>query len=190
MNLIGLISLLDTFTAPIFKFDKTYRKMDSFKEIYSAYKHRVYFFVARYISDESDIEELVQDIFMHVWKYLPKADSKSQTEALIFKSAKQEISNFYRKRKMIFVPFENSQDLHTEDHSDIEKKLLQEDQLQKIENLLKQVPERSREFFIKNKIQNLSLFTIAQENGISKTAVEKHVSKVLKFLRTNLNFFI
>lgn len=164
--------------------------MNSFKEIYSAYKHRVFFFVAKYVSDEEDIEELVQDIFMHVWKYLPKNDSKSQTEALVFKAAKQEISNFYRKRKMIFVPLENSHEVDIEEHSGIENKISQEDQLLKIENLLNQVPERSREFFIKNKIQNLSLFTIAQENKISKTAVEKHVNKVLKFLRTNLNLFM
>ncbi|MFC3157311.1 RNA polymerase sigma-70 factor, ECF subfamily [Chryseobacterium arachidis] len=163
--------------------------MDSFKEIYSTYKHRVYFFVAKYVSDEEDIEELVQDIFIHVWKHFSKADSVSQTEALVFKSAKQEISNFYRKRKMIFVPLENSNEVNTEENSEIEKKITQEDQLQKIENLLEQVPERSREFFIKNKIQNLSLFTIAQENEISKTAVEKHVNKVLKFLRANLNLF-
>ncbi|GAA5102514.1 RNA polymerase sigma-70 factor [Chryseobacterium ginsengisoli] len=164
--------------------------MDHFKKVYSEYKHRVYFFVSRYLSDEEDIEEIVQDIFMHVWKYLSKANSSSEIEALIFKSAKQEISNFYRKRKMIFVPLENSNEVNAEENNDIENKIQQEDQLKKIENLLEQVPERSREFFIKNKIQNLSLFTIAQENDISKTAVEKHVNKVLKFLRTNLNFFI
>jgi len=163
--------------------------MEDFKEIYSTYKHRVYFFVAKYVSDENDIEDLVQDIFIHVWKHRSKADSASQTEAIIFKSAKQEISHFYRKRKIIFVPLENSKETNTEENSDIEKKMTQEDQLQKIENLLEQVPERSRDFFIKNKIQNLSLFTIAQENDISKTAVEKHVNKVLKFLRANLNFF-
>jgi len=163
--------------------------MNSFKEIYSAYKHRVYFFVAKYVSDDEDIEEIVQDVFMHVWKYASQNNSDSQNEAIIFKSAKQEISHFYRKRKMIFVPLENSQEIDAEENSDIEKKLQQEDQLKKIEVLLDQVPEKSREFFIKNKIQNLSLFTIAQENDISKTAVEKHVNKVLKFLRTNLNFF-
>ncbi len=163
--------------------------MDHFKEIYSGYKHRVYFFVAKYLSEEEDIEEIVQDIFMHVWKYLSKTYSPSEIEALIFKSAKQEISNFYRKRKMIFVPLENSQESQDEESSDIEKQIQQEDQLKKIESLLEQVPERSREFFIKNKIQNLSLFTIAQENDISKTAVEKHVNMVLKFLRANLNFF-
>ncbi|MGE8534914.1 MULTISPECIES: RNA polymerase sigma factor [unclassified Chryseobacterium] len=163
--------------------------MDHFKEIYSGYKHRVYFFVAKYLSEEEDIEEIVQDIFMHVWKYLSKTNSPSEIEALIFKSAKQEISNFYRKRKMIFVPLENFPENHDEESAEIEKQLQQEDQLKKIENLLEQVPERSREFFIQNKIQNLSLFTIAQENDISKTAVEKHVNKVLKFLRSNLSFF-
>lgn len=163
--------------------------MDHFKEIYSGYKHRVYFFVAKYLSEEEDIEEIVQDIFMHVWKYLSKTNSPSEIEALIFKSAKQEISNFYRKRKMIFVPLENFPENQDEESSEIEKQLQQEDQLKKIESLLEQVPEKSREFFIQNKIQNLSLFTIAQENHISKTAVEKHVNKVLKFLRANLSFF-
>lgn len=163
--------------------------MADFKKIYSEYKHRVYFFVAKYISEEEDIEETVQDTFMHIWKYLPKTGSESEVEALVFKSAKQEVSHFYRKRKMIFVPLEDSRENVSEDDVQIDEKLQQEDRLKKIETLLEQVPERSREFFVQNKMQNLSLFTIAKENNISKTAVEKHVNKVLKFLRNHLNFF-
>lgn len=163
--------------------------MNNFKKIYSEYKHRVYFFVAKYVSEEEDTEEIVQDIFMHVWKYLTKIQSGSEIEALLFKSAKQEISNFYRKRKMIFVPLEDSRESPDEEDFEIDQKVQDEYQLKKIETLLEQVPERSRTFFVQNKMQNLSLFTIAKENNISKTAVEKHVNKVLKFLRSNLNFF-
>nr|WP_314498942.1 sigma-70 family RNA polymerase sigma factor [uncultured Chryseobacterium sp.] len=163
--------------------------MDNFKKIYSEYKHRVYFFAAKYVSEEEDIEEIVQDIFMHVWKYLTKAQSDSEIEALIFKSAKQEISNFYRKRKMISVPLTDSRENPDEEDFEIDQKIQEEQQLKKIETLLEQVPERSRTFFVQNKMQNLSLFTIAKENNISKTAVEKHVNKVLKFIRSNLNFF-
>lgn len=49
--------------------------------------------------------------------------------------------------------------------------------------------EKSKNFFLKHKIDGLSYSQIAKENSISKNAVAKHVNKVLLFLRTNLSSF-
>ncbi len=160
-----------------------------FEQIYSEYKNQVYFFVKKYLSSDEDIEDVVQEIFVHLWKHSDQLKDSSVRDAIVFKSAKQEISAFYRREKLSF----NS--LETEPTSlqafDVlpEVSLTSYDGFQKqLEEALSQVPPRSKEIFLDNKLSGKSYSEIAEEYGISKTAVEKHVNKVLCYLRTHLKY--
>ena len=160
--------------------------MDAFfLKIYSEYKQPVYYFVKKYISSQDDIEDVVQDIFVHLWNH--RSSLEKNREAVIFKTAKQEVSNFYRKNKVAFS------DLKEEHHLHIVKEEVDEEDFafygDKINQLLHLLPERSKSFFILHKVEGLSYSQIASENSISKNAVAKHVNKVLDFLRTGFNLF-
>lgn len=156
-----------------------------FEEIYDEYKHQVFFFVKKYIHGREDIEDVVQDIFVHLWKYRHSLDKNR--EAIIFRTAKQEVANFYRKNKLAFS------DLNEEIHLKVEKEEHDEDNhrqhTEQIEELLQQMPEKSKAFFLKHKVDGLSYSQIAKENSISKNAVAKHVNKVLSLLKTHINLF-
>ncbi|KPE49107.1 RNA polymerase sigma factor [Chryseobacterium indologenes] len=160
--------------------------MDSlFEKLYTGYKHQVFFFVKKYVHGQDDIEDIVQDIFVHLWKH---RDSLAQnTDAIVYKTAKQEIANFYRKNKLSFT------DLNENTVPDTEKEEYDEEEsgkhLQQIESLLDQVPDKSKAFFLKHKIEGQSYSQIAEEHSISKNAVAKHVNKVLNLIKTQLHFF-
>ena len=158
-----------------------------FEKIYTEYKHQVFFFVKKYIQGQEDIEDVVQEIFVHLWKH--RAALSSNRDAIIFKTAKQEIAQFYRKKKIAFSDFEEHfvTDIAI-DPSEKEEELAKN--TQKIEMLLHQLPERSKGFFLKHTIEGLSYSKIAEEHNISKNAVAKHVNKVLGFLKTNLGSFL
>lgn len=89
--------------------------MNRFTIIYTEYKHRIYFFVKRYVQKEEDVEYIVQNIFMHVGKNLDKT-AKVSLEAIIFEISKQEISSFYKKNQLPFISFldENNKDSEDE----------------------------------------------------------------------------
>ena len=161
--------------------------MDSaFRKIYTEYKHQVFFFVKKYIHGRDDIEDVVQDVFVHLWKHRHSLNDNNLSSA-VFKTAKQEIANFYRKNKLSFSALEE----------DKCKPILKDDSneevpvshIKQIEDLLFLIPEKSKSFFLKHKIDGLSYSQIAKENSISKNAVAKHVNKVRLFLRTNLSSF-
>lgn len=162
--------------------------MEYFEKIYLDYKHQVYFFVKKFISNIEDIEDVVQEIFVHLWKYSSSLKNPQTLEAIIFKTAQQEVANFYRKNKMLFS-FSDENLIKDEADSDKTDNEFKEEQLQKIHNLLEKVPERSKTFFYKNKLEKISYSQIAKENNISKTAVEKQVNKVIRHIKTNLNLF-
>lgn len=162
--------------------------MGHFKQIYSDYKHQVYFFVRKYISGQEDTEDVVQEIFVHLWKYSRQLQNSEHPEAIIFRTAKQEIANFYRKNKMILT---SDPDLisgleETEEEPDM---LWKEENLSKIEQLLDELPPQNKEFLLRNKLENVSYVKIAEENNMSKSAVEKRINKALAYLRTNLTLF-
>ncbi len=162
--------------------------MGHFKKIYSDYKHQVYFFVRKYISGQEDIEDVVQEIFIHLWKHDAQLTKSEHPESIIFRTAKQEIANFYRKNKMIFA---SDPDIiagleETEEESEAISK---EEKLNRIERLLDELPVRNKDFLLRNKLENVSYVKIAEENNMSKTAVEKRINKALAYIRTNLSLF-
>ncbi|WP_165690066.1 RNA polymerase sigma factor [Elizabethkingia ursingii] len=161
--------------------------MDSaFRKIYTEYKHQVFFFVKKYIHGRDDIEDVVQDIFVHLWKHRHSLNN-TNLSAAVFKTAKQEIANFYRKNKLSCSTLE--EDTCTNTLKDDSNENIPVSHIKQIEDLLYLIPEKSKSFFLKHKIDGLSYSQIAKENSISKNAVAKHVNKVLLFLRTNLSSF-
>lgn len=157
--------------------------MEQFKAIYSEYKHRVYFFVKKYVQRDEDVEDIVQDIFVHIWKYAEKNNSKVPFEAIIFKTCKQEVANFYRKNKMIMVSSDNIVNVDEDETID---EIFTEEQISQIEALLDKLPQQTKKLFIQNKIENLSYSQLAKENNISKTAIGKQINKAISFLKVNL----
>lgn len=156
-----------------------------FEKIYDEYKHQVFFFVKKYIHGREDIEDVVQDIFVHLWKYRDVLEKNR--EAVIFKTAKQEIANFYRKNKLAFSDLK--EDIHLKAVKEEEDDEEYQQHTEQIEKLLHQMPEKSKAFFLKHKVEGQSYSQIAKEYSISKNAVAKHVNKVLSLLKTHINLF-
>lgn len=156
-----------------------------FEEIYSSYKNQVYYFVKKYIHGKDDIEDVVQDVFVHLWKY--KNSLGANREAIVYKTAKQEIANFYRRNKLLFSEVDESSFVEVQHEEVNEEEHLKNTEM--IERLLKLMPEKSQAYFLKNKVDGLSYSQIARENSISKNAVSKHVNKVLQHLKTHMGLF-
>lgn len=160
--------------------------MKDFKKIYTENKKKVYFFVKKFIPNDDHIEDVVQEIFIHLWKYRDQLTTIDIIDAIIYKTAKQEISNFYRKSKHPFFNEIDENKLNdTESSADIDDDYYTR-HLERIKELLDEIPERSREIFLRNKLDNCSYSRIAEEEQISKTAVKKHVQKVISYIEKNL----
>jgi len=162
-----------------------------FDKIYSQYKVQVYFFVSKYISNREDVEDVVQEIFVHLWKYSAQLKSSDTIESIIFKSAKQEIASFYRRSKIVLSSIEEVElTLQVSESQPANSEASIELLRQELQAALKTVPYENREIFLDHKVSGKSYSTLAKEHGISKSAVEKRVNKVLTYLRSSLNYSI
>lgn len=154
-----------------------------FKEIYELYHFKVFCFVKKYAAQQTDVEDITQNVFIHLWKYRNKIEPSTELDAVLFKSCKQEISRWYKKQNRIFS-IEDEQ-LIRELDSNEENEVNLSSRLEQIEGLLQQIPEKRRKIFILHKFDEMSYKEIAQEMGMSQSAVANQISKTLQYLKKN-----
>jgi len=70
------------------------------------YTSHIYNFIFHYLGDAGDAEDVVQEVFVKVWKNLKKFDSSKKFKTWLFTIAKNTAVDFLRKKKMaVFSDF-------------------------------------------------------------------------------------
>ncbi|MFL9844854.1 RNA polymerase sigma factor [Flavobacterium rhizosphaerae] len=152
----------------------------SFKEVYELYHYKVFCFAKKYTSQVADAEDITQNVFIHIWNYKTKLNPDTSFEAILFKSSKQEISKWYKKQNNFFS-IEDTQLIKELEMAEETEEI----DVEKIEKLLQQIPERRRKIFKLHKLEDKSYNEIALEMNMSTSAVANQVSKTLQFLKKN-----
>lgn len=154
-----------------------------FQNIYETYKNRVFAVVASKIRDRDDILDIMQNVFFHLWIYR-ESITKENSESIIIKTCKQEISNFISLQKKQSI-IQESAHIKLSDDSDemLEAALEKEEQLNAVQLSMELLPIPRKQILTLNKMEGITQEKIADQFGLSKKAVEKQISKAVQFLR-------
>ncbi|MFD2554525.1 RNA polymerase sigma factor [Sphingobacterium tabacisoli] len=158
-----------------------------FHAVYERYHRRVYVFISKYVDATDDVEDIVQEVFVHLWKHVKALHKHENPESIIFKASRQEVTNYYRRKKIDFTFLEEGYDIEDTAPSQSE----QEDKhnrLSGIQSLVDILPERRKTIFLQSVVDELSYSEIALKHKISKSAVAKQITKALDFLKTNSSY--
>ena len=162
--------------------------MKAFDIIYEKYSRRLYGFVFRYVKQDADTEEIVQDVFIKIWKSRTKIDVYSSFESFLFTIAHNATVNLLKKRateqkyiehvktlQIINESYELTDEIH---YKELEQKFL---------GLLDELSPRQKEIFQLSREEGLSNKEIADKLGISIQTVKNHLVTTLSFLRNKLD---
>ncbi|TRW27242.1 sigma-70 family RNA polymerase sigma factor [Flavobacterium zepuense] len=153
----------------------------SFKEIYNQYHFKVYLFTNRFTQQEADTEDIVQNVFIHLWNYRNNISPDAVLDAVLFKSSKQEVSRWYKKQETFpALAGDGLREDEDEEYESDEEIALQ---LEQISLLLDQIPEKRKKIFTLNKFEQRSYKEIADEMSMTPTAVAKQISKTISYLK-------
>ncbi|UWX61215.1 sigma-70 family RNA polymerase sigma factor [Chryseobacterium oranimense] len=159
--------------------------LQAFNTIFDLYHSKMYWFVLNLVKKEANTEDIVQNVFIHLWKYRVSIDHKYSLDTILYKISKQEVVNWYRKYSKEFI-FDEEIDLIDEDHSkneDLENKLIQ------MQHLLEKLPNRRKAILQMNKMQGKSYKEIADELDMTTSSVANQVAKGMQFLKKYMLFF-
>ena len=154
----------------------------AFTEIYNRYWNKLYFIAYKLLKDTYSAEEIVQEVFLTLWK---------KREVLTIKSLTQYLAAMTRYAVYRHL----AKDKHTQEQEnalgtlnttrnseiDIDNKIL----LEIILKLSDKLPEKCRLVFQYNKLQDQSLADVAEQLNISQKTAEGHLTKALRVIRSN-----
>jgi RNA polymerase sigma-70 factor (ECF subfamily) len=92
------------------KFAQEATRHYAFNLIIRKYQERLYWHVRKLVVDHDDANDLLQDIFVKVWKALPGFRQDAQLYTWMYRIATNECLSFLRKKnRRFFLPFQDAE---------------------------------------------------------------------------------
>ena len=155
----------------------------AFETYYEALVLKVY----QIIFDQSQAEDLVQELFLELWQKRNQLEQVTNLKAYLFKSAYNRTLNLLKSKKLSFDSIDGVD--VPEDQEFYKTQLEKEQKLLHIQKAIEELPEKCRIVFTLSKFEEKSYADIAKELDISIKTVEHQVSKALKILRNKAKYF-
>jgi RNA polymerase sigma factor (sigma-70 family) len=146
--------------------------------LYTKYYHDLRRFLMRKFKDDADIEDLVQDTFIKVYKSVNWHSIKNP-KAYLFHAAQNLTIDKIRKKKHEKTFLHDSELEIGSDLIDPEREVLSHEQVKLLTNAISGLSPSVQQAFVLNKLYNLSYKEIAITMSLSVKTVEKHIAKGL-----------
>lgn len=160
----------------------------AFYNLYERYSRRLYGFVYRFIKQESDTEEIVQEVFIKIWESRSKIDVYSSFESFLFTVAYNATISLFRKRVTENKYLEHLKSIQQfDDAPDLIDEIYFNELNKKVKSLLNKLTPRQKEIFQLSREKGLTHDEIAKKMNISLNTVKKHITNTLTFLKSHID---
>lgn len=166
----------------------------AFRTLFNIYYPKVLAFITCIVKEQSDAEDIAQDIFVKIWErreMLP--DHVTSLTGYIYRMSRNAALN--KLRRSANMQYVSELDQHASDYSEsasgteIENEYYAREKALFIRLVVNRMPKQRRLIFEMSRYHGLDNQSIADILHISKKTVENHLSLALKELREALAIF-
>lgn len=155
----------------------------AFKALYLEYQNPIFAYALKFLKSRELAEELVQEVFMRVWKYRDKLDEDGQVSAYLYKIARnsiyEQLKKATRDKELRMALFSGGQ----EAEMIIETEYSHRELLEVYTRAIDLLPTQRKKVFQMSRDDHMSHEEIAQILDISKNTVKDQVTKASRFIR-------
>ena len=156
---------------------------EAFNLLFHRYGNKLFSFALGYLKKREDAEEIVQDVFLKVWKNRQKLDEHLSFSGFLFSIAYRTILNELRKRKNEKICQLELKKQSNDVYFGTEESIINTSLQQLSQVAIAGLPPRRKAIFRMIREQNMSHKQVAQELHISTKTVEAQMTEALKYLR-------
>ncbi len=155
----------------------------AFDSLFIQYSGKLFYFVNKYLNVKEESEEIVQDVFLNLWKHKKEIRSEEAFKSYLYKIALNNIRNYFIKKqvkekyKQLIAREYLIESSPGPDEPDYESVMKQ------VDRLIEQLPEKRREIFLLSRKEGLDTSEIAKYLGISESTVKNQISSAIAFLK-------
>lgn len=163
-----------------------------FEVLFRKYYVRLCGFANKFICDSSESEEIVQEVFLNIWKKKDQLKLNNEIRPYLFKSVQNLCFNFLEHRKVIdsyYSVIEVVYQNQAEDFNTYESVLYTEFQ-GKVDAAIESLPDQCRKIFQMSRLDGLKYHEIAETLGISVKTVETQMSRALLKMKVELKDYL
>jgi len=157
------------------------------EELYNYYYPRLYEFSRSFLKQEQDIDDIVQEVFIRIWQNRKKIKDPATFNSYIFTITRNLLLNKLRSRLNNDKLKDEIRKLSIAKEFDNLDLVQYQDLKNRVEEIIKELPERQKEIFVLSRTEGLSHKEIASKLQITTKTVEYHISLAIKSLKMKLN---
>lgn len=158
----------------------------AFDDLFKLHGKRLYHFALGYLKSVHDAEEIVQDVFLKIWKNRKKLNSGYSFKSYLFTIAYRQIAETLRKRLKTQRKLEKFAARLIPMIDAEEERINFQSMLELVSAAIAHLPERQRDVMVMQKFAGLRISEIAKELQISPKTVESHLNAGKKRIKENL----
>ena len=170
---------------------------ENFDINYQALFHRYYpcliFYATRLVGEE-DAEDVVQDVFVELWRRQESIEIGDQIQAFLYRAVYTRSLNVLKRRNVedgYSIAMKEINQRRTEfyqpDNNEIIRRIEDRELRKEIHKAINELPDKCKEVFKLSYLHEMRNKEIANVLGVSLRTVEAHMYKALKYLRSRLD---
>lgn len=159
---------------------------EAFDQLFRCYNQRLYFFAKSILKDKEDACDVVQEVFLRIWRTREKIDEKQSFRSLIFTIAYNNIVDTLRK-KISERNFRSQLiDIAIVNESPVDEKIEFDELDSYCRKVIEEMPPRRKEIYKLHRFSEMSYEEIAGNLNISVSTVRNQMTKAISYLRDRI----
>lgn len=159
---------------------------DAFTALFHLYRHKLYSFLLRTTGSPQIAEDVIQDIFLKLWKDRENLVNIEQFGHYIYRMAQNQVINAMKRMARETLILAELKQQQAAAMSEAEDNLSLREIKEKLQTALDKLPPKQKLVFTLSRDQGLRHDEIARRLNISPSTVNNHMIEALRRLRRQL----
>lgn len=156
---------------------------NAFTQLYAHYLSALYTYLYPFYGEHEETEEMIQDLFVHLWIKREKLALVMAFRPYLFRMARNRFLNQLRTKRVQKGINQKLALTQPQEANDVDHKLLFGQYYEIALQAIEQLPEKRQQVFKMRMDEGLSLDEIAEYLNISKPVVKKQLYAAVTFVR-------
>lgn len=168
----------------------------TYQALFRRYYANLLFYATRIVGEE-EAEDVVQDVFVELWRRKRELEMGEQIQAFLYRAVYTRALNVLKHRDVVngyeaamLEIHQRRVEFYQPDSNDVVKRIEDDELRRSLSEAINGLPDKCKAVFKLSYLHDMKNKDIADTLGISLRTVEAHMYKALKYLRNKLGYLM